>query len=72
MVSPLRGFAPQRAFCGRIVGVYLALLVLVAICASLEPSVVSGSGIDLLLRQIAPLGMLAIGQTLVMLTGGID
>jgi ribose/xylose/arabinose/galactoside ABC-type transport system permease subunit len=55
-----------------IVGVYLALLVLVAICAIVEPSVVSGSGIDLLLRQIAPLGMLAIGQTLVMLTGGID
>jgi ribose transport system permease protein len=53
-------------------GIYAALAVLFVITQILEPTVVSRHGIELLLRQTAPIGMLALGQTLVMLTGGID
>ena len=51
-------------------GIYGALALLVVVTKVLEPTVVSGTGIELLLRQVAPIGMLALGQTLVMLTGG--
>jgi ribose transport system permease protein len=56
----------------RIFGVWVALLLLVAVAASLEPTLVSGSNVQLLLRQASIIGLLAVGQTVVMLTGGLD
>jgi ribose transport system permease protein len=56
----------------RLFGVWLALALLVPISALFEPSLVSSSSLGLLARQASVIGLLAVGQTLVMLTGGID
>ncbi len=56
----------------RLLGVWVALALLVAVAGSLEPTLLSGSNVELLLRQASIVGLLAIGQTIVMLTGGID
>jgi ribose/xylose/arabinose/galactoside ABC-type transport system permease subunit len=53
-------------------GIYFALAGLIFVTAIVEPTVVSRQGITQLLAQNAAIGMLAVGQTLVMLTGGID
>lgn len=50
--------------------VALVLLVLVGLVA--VPSFASGGNLINLLRQMAPLGVLALGQTVVLIAGGID
>jgi ribose transport system permease protein len=50
--------------------VILALLVIA--CEIVSPGYLSGRQVGAILRYAAPLAMLAAGQTLVMLTGGID
>lgn len=55
-----------------VVGVWFALLILVVVAGVLEPTLLSGSNLTLLLRQASIIGLLAVGQTIVMLTGGID
>jgi ribose transport system permease protein len=55
-----------------VVGVWFALLLLVVVAGVLEPTLLSGSNLTLLLRQASIIGLLAVGQTIVMLTGGID
>jgi ribose transport system permease protein len=50
-------------------GVLVALLVL---CEVVQPGYLSGGQLGTILRYAAPLAILAAGQTLVMLTGGID
>ena len=49
----------------------LLVLLLVA-CQIAEPGYISGAQFGTILRLAAPLAILAAGQTLVMLTGGID
>jgi ribose/xylose/arabinose/galactoside ABC-type transport system permease subunit len=66
---PLRTRAQQLSW---LLGVWVALALLVAVAGSLEPTLVSGSNLELLLRQASIIGLLAVGQTIVMLTGGID
>jgi ribose/xylose/arabinose/galactoside ABC-type transport system permease subunit len=53
-------------------GVWVALALLVIVAGALEPTLLSGSNLSLLLRQGSIIGLLAVGQTIVMLTGGID
>ena len=53
-------------------GVWLALFVFTVVAGLLEPTLLSGSNVTLLLRQASIVGLLAVGQTIVMLTGGID
>ena len=50
----------------------ILLAALLAACEIAQPGYLSGEQIGTLLRLAAPLAILAAGQTLVMLTGGID
>lgn len=50
----------------------LVLLLLVAVTGVIEPSYLSVSGLRNTLLLAAPLGIMAAGQTILMLTGGID
>lgn len=53
-------------------GVYLSLLVLLIVTAVITPSIYSRNLLFLILRQASQLGLVAIGQTLVMLVAGLD
>jgi ribose/xylose/arabinose/galactoside ABC-type transport system permease subunit len=53
-------------------GVYLSLLVLLIVAAVITPSIYSRNLLFLILRQASQLGLVAIGQTLVMLVAGLD
>jgi ribose transport system permease protein len=50
----------------------ILLVALLAACEIAQPGYLSGDQLGTLLRLAAPLAILAAGQTLVMLTGGID
>jgi ribose/xylose/arabinose/galactoside ABC-type transport system permease subunit len=52
--------------------IWVVLVVLVAVAAIVSPRFLTQRNIIVLLKQAAPLGILAVGQTLVILTGGID
>jgi ribose/xylose/arabinose/galactoside ABC-type transport system permease subunit len=54
------------------VRVYLVLLALVLVSAALSPAFLRPANLANLLRQAVPLGIVAIGQTIVILIGGID
>lgn len=54
------------------IGIYALLLVTVIIFGAVSPASFSSGHLLNILRQTAPLGVVAIGQTLVLLTGGID
>ncbi len=53
-------------------GVYLALALLMIVAAIISPTIYSAQSIFLNLRQASQLGIVAMGQTLVMLVGGLD
>lgn len=53
-------------------GVYLALALLMIVAALISPTIYSAQSIFLNLRQASQLGLVALGQTLVMLVGGLD
>jgi ribose transport system permease protein len=53
-------------------GIYGLLLLVIIIFAVVSPSSFSSNHLLNILRQAAPLGIVAIGQTLVLLIGGID
>lgn len=53
-------------------GVYLALALLMIVAAFVSPTIYSAQSIFLNLRQASQLGIVAMGQTLVMLVGGLD
>lgn len=68
---PKRGFSVNRRALESL-GVYAFLLIILAIMAVVSPqSMTPGHLLDLV-RQAAPLGVLAVGQTLALLAGGID
>jgi ribose/xylose/arabinose/galactoside ABC-type transport system permease subunit len=52
--------------------IFPALGVLLVICAIFEPNIVSKRNLLLTLQANAPIGLLAIGETFVILTAGID
>jgi ribose/xylose/arabinose/galactoside ABC-type transport system permease subunit len=53
-------------------GIYALLVFVVILFAAVSPSSFSSHHLLNILRQAAPLGIVAIGQTLVLLVGGID
>lgn len=53
-------------------GVYISLLLLLIIAAVISPGMYSRNSLFLILRQASQLGLVAIGQTLVMLVAGLD
>src|SRR5579885_1746109 len=63
----------QRGLADRPALVLIGILVLVIVLTDVvSPGFVSGHQLSTTLLNAAPLGVLAAGQTLVMLTGGID
>ena len=59
-------------FRSREVGVLLALILLVAIMAVLTPYFLKPDNIFNVLRGMSTIGIMAIGQTMIIITGGID
>lgn len=53
-------------------GVYVSLAVLLLIAAVVSPDIYGPNTLFLILRQASQLGLVTIGQTLVMLVGGLD
>lgn len=53
-------------------GMFLILLLVVAIFSFLTPNFLTGSNIINIFRQVSVIGIIAVGQTLVILTAGID
>jgi ribose/xylose/arabinose/galactoside ABC-type transport system permease subunit len=69
------GHGSARVIAGRLVplsGIFGALGILVIVTGTLEPTLLSGNDLRLLARTASITGLLAVGQTVVMLTGGID
>lgn len=60
-----RQFAEQYA-------IYIVLAVVILVGGLLSPVFLSGRNINNMFRAVAPLGVAAVGQTFVILTGGID
>jgi ribose/xylose/arabinose/galactoside ABC-type transport system permease subunit len=52
--------------------IWIVLIVLIIVAYAVSPVFLSPRNLGVLLKQAAPLGILAVGQTLVILTGGID
>jgi ribose/xylose/arabinose/galactoside ABC-type transport system permease subunit len=69
--QPLRGWHPQHRL-----GVYalpvLAALVVASLLAVLEPNFYRTANLHVLMQQFAVLGLVTLGQLLVLLVGGID
>ncbi len=65
---PLRERLPPIAT----LGPFIALLLVCAFFASQSGRFLTGSNLSLILQQVAVVGVIAIGQTLIILTGGID
>ena len=59
-------------FRSREVGVLLALILLVAIMAVLTPYFLKPDNLFNVLRGMSTIGIMAIGQTMIIVTGGID
>ncbi|HEX4684192.1 MAG TPA: ABC transporter permease, partial [Gemmatimonadaceae bacterium] len=55
-----------------VVGPFLALLAACAFFAAQSPRFLTGDNLSLVLQQVMVVGVIAIGQTLVILTAGID
>lgn len=53
-------------------GPFIALLIACAVFGSSSPRFFSGANFSLILQQVAVVGVMAIGQTLIILTAGID
>src|SRR6516165_6443386 len=54
------------------VSIYIAFALLLAIAEIASPAFLSGSNISNMLQQVAPLGIVVIGQTLVIIVRGLD
>ena len=57
---------------GQVVSVTVALLVMIIVFGIINPSFFSGENTTNLLRQVVPIMIIGIGQSFVMITGGID
>lgn len=67
-----RGIVSQRPALNRALPSIVSLAILLAIAGTLIPSFLLPDRLLLLGQQVAPLALVAIGQTLVVLIGGID
>src|SRR5260221_3960292 len=54
------------------VGPFLALLLVCILCSTETDRFVSGTNLSLIVQQVVVVGPLGIGQTLIILTGGMD
>src|SRR5207247_7873450 len=75
--SPAAAMLPPRAWKGSLppigaLGPFLALLLACAFFATQSDRFLSGENLSLVLQQVMVVGVIAIGQTLVILTAGID
>jgi ribose/xylose/arabinose/galactoside ABC-type transport system permease subunit len=52
--------------------IWIVLILLIIVAYAVSPVFLSPRNMGVLLKQAAPLGILAVGQTIVILTGGID
>lgn len=68
----IRSQSDQRNRFMAAAAIWIVLGLLVIIAALLSPVFLTQRNLTVLLKQAAPLGILAVGQTLVILTGGID
>lgn len=57
---------------GQVISVTVAMLVMVLVFGIINPSFFSGENTTNLLRQVVPILIVGIGQSFVMITGGID
>lgn len=64
--------APRTRPQGRYAAVWIALLAVVAVGLVAAPSVIAPDQVPILLRQAAPLGLLALGQTVLIVVRGFD
>ena len=62
----------KRAVTSQPFWVTVALFILAAIMASIEPSFGTANNIGNVARNFAPFGIMALGMTIVIITGGID
>ena len=53
-------------------GVYLTLVILLIISALITPNMFENETLAVMFRQCAQLGIIAIGQTMVMIVAGLD
>jgi ribose/xylose/arabinose/galactoside ABC-type transport system permease subunit len=53
-------------------GLYVFLVLLIIVSAIVSPAFLTGQNIQNILKQTGPLGIVAVGQTFVVLTGGFD
>jgi len=68
--SPLRNTAARGLI--RQGGIYLAVIFLMLIAGLFSPQFLSANNLSNILRQSAALGIVGIGQTIVMISGGFD
>jgi len=57
---------------GQVISVTAALLIMILVFGVINPSFFSGENTTNLLRQVVPIMIIGIGQSFVMITGGID
>jgi len=57
---------------GQVISVSFALIIVMAVFGTINPLFFSGENLINLLRQIAPIMIIGIGQSFVLITGGID
>ena len=69
--SPLKKLFAIRGM-GQVVTVTVGLVILCIVFGILNPMFFSGKNVGNLLRQIAPILMIGIGQSYVLITGNID
>jgi ribose transport system permease protein len=62
----------QRAFTSQAFWVTVALAILVAVMTAMEPSFGTSDNMANVTRNFAPFGIMALGMTVVIITGGID
>jgi ribose transport system permease protein len=62
----------QRMFASQAFWVSIALLLLIILMASMEPSFGTAENASNMMRNFAPFGIMALGMTVVIITGGID
>ena len=57
---------------GQVISVTIAMLIMVVVFGLINPTFFSGENTTNLLRQVVPIMIVGIGQSFVMITGGID
>src|ERR1700730_460772 len=72
VTRPVGAWRDQRPTLVSVYGIILTLVLLVAVVGIGNPAFLSGQNIFNMLSQWAPAGIMAVGMTFVILTGGFD